>query len=80
MVHLSYEGIYMTKREEELELDELFEIMERHGVKDSSEQTRLLLKLIVSTPDLMDKLKKQNPELAQEVVRAARAEGLLQEA
>ena len=34
------------------ELEELLAILEKHGVNDSSEQTRLLLKLIVSTPDL----------------------------
>ncbi len=70
----------MTKREDELELEELFEIMEKHGVKDSSEQTRLLVKLIVSTPDLMEKLEKQNPELAKKVAMVARAKGLLTEA
>ena len=70
----------MTKREDELELEELFEIMEKHGVKDSSEQTRLLLKLIVSTPDLMEKLEKRNPELAKKVAQVAHAEGLLSEA
>ena len=70
----------MTKPEEELELKELFELMEKHGLKEPSEQTRLLLKLIVNTPDLLEKLEKQNPELAREALRAARAEGLLNEA
>ncbi len=73
----------MSKRhpinELEEDIEQLFELIGRHGIEERSEQARLLLKIVVSAPDLMEKLEKQNPKLAQEVVGAGRTEGLLSE-
>ncbi len=66
--------------EQEEDVEELFELIGRHGIEEPSEQARLLLEVIVNAPDLMERLEEQNPELARKVIKAARTEGLLKEA
>ena len=41
----------MTKRDEDLDIEELFELIGKHGIEDRSEQARLLLKMIINAPD-----------------------------